>query len=135
MLRKCSTIHRVHSVCMLSMFCLEFVELHLLGLYRCDFDAEQFAESSIPILVVGTKLDQVVATALDESSLRSFSIAEECGADEINLVIESCSLFSCFFFKTVLHLRNWYTSSCCFAAFLHSSNRSSVAVWRICLCL
>jgi len=58
---------------------------------RCDFDAEQFAESSIPILVVGTKLDQVTV-ASDNSSQRSFSIAEECGADEINLVIELCLL-------------------------------------------
>lgn len=51
---------------------------------ECDFDAEQFAESSIPILVVGTKLNQVT-TVSDESSQRSFSIAEECGADEVNL--------------------------------------------------
>jgi len=56
---------------------------------RCDFDAEQFAESSIPILVVGTKMDQV-ASMSDELSQRSFSIAEECGADEINLVIHAC---------------------------------------------
>jgi len=67
---------------------------------RCDFDAEQFAESSIPILVVGTKLNQVT-TVSDESSQRSFSIAEECGADEVNLVIDSSLLFfflfdSCF---------------------------------------
>jgi len=66
----------------------------LCRMFRCDFDAEQFAESSIPILVVGTKLDQVT-TASDESSQRSFSIAEECGAEEINLVINSCSFFCC----------------------------------------
>jgi len=60
--------------------------MYLNVMCRCDFDAEQFAESSIPILVVGTKLDQV-ATASEESSQRSFSIAEECGADEVNLVI------------------------------------------------
>jgi len=64
---------------------------------RTDFDAEQFAESSIPILVVGTKMDQVTSVS-DELSQRSFSIAEECGADEINLVIESCSLVFLFFY-------------------------------------
>jgi len=57
----------------------------LCGMFRSDFDAEQFAESSIPIIVVGTKLDQV-STGSDESSQRSFSIADECGTDEINLV-------------------------------------------------
>jgi len=72
---------------------LIFSVLAVMGTYlcemcRCDFDAEQFAESSIPILVVGTKLDQIT-TASDESSQRSFSIAEECGADEVNLVIDS----------------------------------------------
>jgi len=66
---------------------------YLCKIFRCDFDAEQFAESSIPILVVGTKLDQV-PTASDESSQRSFSIAEECGADEVNLVIDLNFLFS-----------------------------------------
>jgi len=65
--------------------------MYLCGMFSCDFDAEQFAESSIPILVVGTKLDQIT-TASDESCQRSFSIAEECGADEINLVIDN----SCF---------------------------------------
>jgi len=73
------------------IFCCRFFKVYFCGIFRCDFDAEQFAESSIPILVVGTKIDQVTSVT-DELSQRSFSIAEECGADEINLVTESCSL-------------------------------------------
>jgi Rab-like protein 3 len=51
---------------------------------ECDYDAEQFVGSSVPILVVGTKLDLVPPTT-NGSAQRGFSIAEECGADEINL--------------------------------------------------
>ena len=51
----------------------------------CSYDPEQFAGTHTPILVIGTKLDQ--AQVVRENALkRSSSIAEECGADEINLV-------------------------------------------------
>jgi len=79
------------------MSCCHFCKVYFYEMCRTDFDAEQFAESSIPILVVGTKMDQVTSVS-DELSQRSFSIAEECGADEINLVIESCSLVFLFFY-------------------------------------
>ncbi|XP_070568181.1 rab-like protein 3 isoform X2 [Ptychodera flava] len=49
-----------------------------------DYDPEQYAGSHIPILVVGTKLDQIDPRR--ESVLsRGSPVAEECGADEINL--------------------------------------------------
>lgn len=51
---------------------------------RCDYDAEQFAGMSVPILVVGTKLDLVQISA--DVPQRTSSMADECGADEINLV-------------------------------------------------
>jgi hypothetical protein len=54
--------------------------------FRCDYDAEQFADSSVPILVVGTKLDLTPTSSSSDSAQRAFNIAEECGADEINLV-------------------------------------------------
>ena len=54
-------------------------------LLRYEFDPEQFAGSSIPMLVIGTKLDLAQAVR-DNKSQRTSSIAEECGADEINLV-------------------------------------------------
>ncbi|XP_006816081.1 rab-like protein 3 [Saccoglossus kowalevskii] len=49
-----------------------------------EYDPERFAGSHIPILVVGTKMDQIDPRR--ESVLsRSSPVAEECGADEINL--------------------------------------------------
>ncbi|XP_052821519.1 rab-like protein 3 isoform X8 [Octopus bimaculoides] len=54
---------------------------------ECDFDPEQFAGNQIPILVVGTKVD--LAQSLRDNFLSKRStVAEECGAGEINLVIE-----------------------------------------------
>ena len=64
------------------------------GLYRptgllfylpFSYDPEQFADTHTPILVIGTKVD--LAQVVNNSVLkRSASIAEECGADELNLV-------------------------------------------------
>ncbi|XP_069134184.1 rab-like protein 3 isoform X1 [Argopecten irradians] len=49
-----------------------------------EYDPEQFAGNQIPILVVGTKAD--VAQSLRENVLtRASSMAEECGAEELNL--------------------------------------------------
>ncbi|XP_014773972.1 rab-like protein 3 isoform X3 [Octopus bimaculoides] len=51
---------------------------------ECDFDPEQFAGNQIPILVVGTKVD--LAQSLRDNFLSKRStVAEECGAGEINL--------------------------------------------------
>uniref|UniRef100_A0A1B6CF27 Rab-like protein 3 n=1 Tax=Clastoptera arizonana TaxID=38151 RepID=A0A1B6CF27_9HEMI len=50
-----------------------------------DFDPEQFVGSTqIPILVIGTKLDQA-AEVRNYPQRRTSTIAEECGADEIFL--------------------------------------------------
>ncbi len=60
------------------------IKLHYTNLLS-SYDPEQFAGAHTPILVIGTKLDQ--AQAVREIVLkRSSNIAEECGADEINLV-------------------------------------------------
>jgi hypothetical protein len=54
---------------------------------RFDYDPEQYAgASSIPILVIGTKID-LAQTVRETSYFRSSPIADECGADEIQLVI------------------------------------------------
>ena len=53
--------------------------------FRYGYDPEQFADSHIPILVIGTKLD-LSQTVRENSLTRTSNIAEECGADEINLV-------------------------------------------------
>lgn len=49
-----------------------------------DYDPEQFAGIQIPILVVGTKAD-LAENLRDNVLSRMSSVAEECGADEINL--------------------------------------------------
>lgn len=49
----------------------------------CDYDAEQFAGNHTPVLVVGTKMDQLDSKR--QMSLQMSQIAEECLADEINL--------------------------------------------------
>uniref|UniRef100_T1IUH3 Rab-like protein 3 n=1 Tax=Strigamia maritima TaxID=126957 RepID=T1IUH3_STRMM len=51
-----------------------------------DYDPEQYVDSQIPILVVGTKQDlaQVVRSNAG-AAVRSSPFAEECGADEIHL--------------------------------------------------
>ena len=56
--------------------------------HRYDFDPEQFAGSSIPMLVIGTKLD-LAETVRDTKMQRSSSISDEVGADEINVVRKS----------------------------------------------
>ncbi|XP_072019254.1 rab-like protein 3 isoform X2 [Amphiura filiformis] len=48
-----------------------------------DYDPEQFAGSHIPVLVIGTKQDQLDSNR--QTIKQISSIAEECGADEINL--------------------------------------------------
>lgn len=52
--------------------------------YRYDYDPERFAGNQIPILVIGTKTDQV-QTVRELPLSRASPIAEECNADEINL--------------------------------------------------
>ena len=52
---------------------------------RYDYDPEQFAGNQLPVLVIGTKADQ--AESIREKALsRVSSVAEECGADQFNLV-------------------------------------------------
>lgn len=50
---------------------------------RYSYDSEQFVDSQIPILVIGTKQDLVLEVYPPGRSKRTSSIAEECGADEI----------------------------------------------------
>lgn len=48
------------------------------------YDSEQFAGNQIPVIIVGTKLDQA-GTARILTSSRGLNLAEEIGADMINL--------------------------------------------------
>lgn len=64
---------------------------------RYDFDPEQFAGSdSIPMLVIGSKQDLAEAVRERTSMTRKrSSIADECGADEINLVSRVSKIGKC----------------------------------------
>ena len=51
-----------------------------------DYDREQFADNQIPLLVIGTKLDQIPETKRNEVLTRTAFLAEDFNAEEINLV-------------------------------------------------
>lgn len=51
-----------------------------------DYDCEQFADNQIPLLVIGTKLDQIPETKRNEVLTRTAFLAEDFNAEEINLV-------------------------------------------------
>ncbi|XP_067896928.1 rab-like protein 3 isoform X2 [Heterodontus francisci] len=50
-----------------------------------DYDREQFADNQIPLLVIGTKLDQIHETKRNEVLTRTAFLAEDFNAEEINL--------------------------------------------------
>nr|XP_002716694.4 rab-like protein 3 isoform X1 [Oryctolagus cuniculus] len=50
-----------------------------------DYDREQFADNQIPLLVIGTKLDQIHETKRHEVLTRTAFLAEDFIAEEINL--------------------------------------------------
>ncbi|NXS03151.1 RABL3 protein, partial [Oxylabes madagascariensis] len=52
-----------------------------------DYDHEQFGDNQIPLLVIGTKLDQIPETKRNEVLTRTAFLAEDFNAEEINLVI------------------------------------------------
>lgn len=59
--------------------------IFLFLMFRNDFSSEMFAGWQIPILVIGTKVD--LAKSLRDNILcRKSTVAEECGAAEMNIV-------------------------------------------------
>ncbi|XP_045241422.1 rab-like protein 3 isoform X2 [Macaca fascicularis] len=50
-----------------------------------DYDREQFADNQIPLLVIGTKLDQIHETKRHEVLTRTAFLAEDFNPEEINL--------------------------------------------------
>ena len=54
--------------------------------FRYDYDPEEFAGNQIPLLVVGTKLDQAEGIR-EKNKKRLSSVAEDFGADQFDLVI------------------------------------------------
>lgn len=64
---------------------------------RCsDYDREQFVENPVPLLLIGTKFDQIPENKRNEVLTRTAFLSEDFNAEEINLVgvfILFCSLF------------------------------------------
>ncbi|XP_030642892.1 rab-like protein 3 isoform X2 [Chanos chanos] len=53
-----------------------------------DYDREQFAENPVPLLLIGTKYDQIPENKRNEVLTRTAFLSEDFNAEEINLVIE-----------------------------------------------
>uniref|UniRef100_A0A3B4DKH7 Rab-like protein 3 n=1 Tax=Pygocentrus nattereri TaxID=42514 RepID=A0A3B4DKH7_PYGNA len=53
-----------------------------------DYDREQFAENPVPLLLIGTKYDQIPENKRNDVLTRTAFLSEDFNAEEINLVIE-----------------------------------------------
>lgn len=51
-----------------------------------DYDREQFAENPVPLLLIGTKFDQIPENKRNEVLTRTAFLSEDFNAEEINLV-------------------------------------------------
>lgn len=51
-----------------------------------DYDREQFAENPVPLLLIGTKFDQIPENKRSEVLTRMAFLSEDFNAEEINLV-------------------------------------------------
>uniref|UniRef100_A0AAY4BM08 Rab-like protein 3 n=1 Tax=Denticeps clupeoides TaxID=299321 RepID=A0AAY4BM08_9TELE len=51
-----------------------------------DYDREQFAESTVPLLLIGTKFDQIPENKRNDVLTRNTFLSEDFNAEEINLV-------------------------------------------------
>ncbi|TNN88736.1 Rab-like protein 3 [Liparis tanakae] len=50
-----------------------------------DYDREKFAENSVPLLLIGTKFDQIPETKRNEVLTRTAFLSEDFNAEEFNL--------------------------------------------------
>lgn len=63
------------------------VTMNNLGCFPCrDYDREQFAENPVPLLLIGTKFDQIPENKRSEVLTRTTFLSEDFNAEEINLV-------------------------------------------------
>lgn len=53
-----------------------------------DYDREQFAENPVPLLLIGTKFDQIPENKRNEVLTRTAFLSEDFNAEEINLVCQ-----------------------------------------------
>uniref|UniRef100_A0A3P8YFK8 Rab-like protein 3 n=1 Tax=Esox lucius TaxID=8010 RepID=A0A3P8YFK8_ESOLU len=53
-----------------------------------DYDREQFADSSVPLLLIGTKFDQIPENKKNDVLTRTAFLSEDFNAEELNLVVQ-----------------------------------------------
>lgn len=53
-----------------------------------EYDREQFAENPVPLLLIGTKFDQIPENKRNEVLTRTGFLSEDFNAEEINLVCQ-----------------------------------------------
>ena len=87
----------VHSSPVSQNIYFKFWYFQVLCVNSYEYDPEQFAGASIPMLVIGTKQDLVPTGNETSSSSRAYSIAEECGADEIRMVSNKSNIIEVHF--------------------------------------
>uniref|UniRef100_A0A9J8A8X6 Rab-like protein 3 n=1 Tax=Cyprinus carpio carpio TaxID=630221 RepID=A0A9J8A8X6_CYPCA len=77
-----------------------------------DYDREQFAENSVPLLIIGTKFDQIPENKRNDVLTRTAFISEDFNAEEINLV---CAFQYCYNVSTQTNiiLSKKLVSICC----------------------
>lgn len=61
---------------------------------RRDYDREQFAENPVPLLLIGTKFDQIPENKRSEVLTRTTFLSEDFNAEEINLVGQHSHFYS-----------------------------------------
>lgn len=69
-----------------------------------DYDREQFAENPVPLLLIGTKFDQIPENKRSEVLTRTTFLSEDFNAEEINLVGQQSHILP---FKTE-DLSDWF---------------------------
>ena len=60
-----------------------------------DYDREQFAENPVPLLLIGTKFDQIPENKRSEVLTRTAFLSEDFNAEEINLVSQHLFIPTC----------------------------------------
>uniref|UniRef100_A0A3P8WFX2 Rab-like protein 3 n=1 Tax=Cynoglossus semilaevis TaxID=244447 RepID=A0A3P8WFX2_CYNSE len=64
-----------------------------------DYDREQFAENPVPLLLIGTKFDQIPDNKRSDVLTRTAFLSEDFNAEEINLTIPHFDLLLFFTFQ------------------------------------
>ena len=71
-----------------------------------DYDREQFAENAVPLLLIGTKFDQIPENKRSEVLTRTAFLSEDFNAEEINLVSQHLFIPTCSDLKSLSAIKS-----------------------------